>query len=177
MQGASGKITIIAIALLTLGACSKGDAPSLMNLRSDTGGPDEFLILPTSPLEAPEDFTALPQPTPGGTNRTDATPIADAVNALGGDGERAVSSGLTGAEQAIVSAASRYGVTTNIRAVLASDDLEWRQANNSRLLERLFNVSTYFRAYEAMSLDQYLELARLRGLGVWTPAAPPDGIN
>lgn len=177
MQGASSKITIVVIALLTLSACSKGDAPSLMNLRSDGAGPDEFLILPTKPLEAPEDFTALPQPTPGGANRTDATPIADAVNALGGDGARAESSGLRSTEQAIVSAASRYGVMANIRAVLASDDLEWRRANNSRLLERMFNVSTYFRAYEAMSLDQYLELARLRGLGVWTPAAPPDGSN
>ena len=46
-----------------------------------------------------------------------------------------------------------------------------------RMLERLFNVSVYFKAYAPMSLDQYLELLRLRNAGVWTPAVPPDGAG
>ena len=174
MQSALGKMALSAIVLLMLGACSQKD-PQLMNLRSDTSGPDEFQILPTKPLEAPEDFTALPEPTPGGSNRTDPTPTADAIDALGGDGARAVNSPLRSSEQAVVAHASRYGVATNIREDLAASDLEWRKQHNGRLLERLFNVSVYYRAYEKMSLDQYLELARLRRLGIWTPAAPPDG--
>jgi hypothetical protein len=46
--------------------------------------------------------------------------------------------------------------------------------NDGRLLERLFNVNVYFKAYRSQELDQYLELQRLRRLGIRTPAAPPD---
>lgn len=173
MQGALGKIAISAVVLLALTACSSNE-PQLLNLRSDNTGPDEFLILPTKPLEAPEDFTALPEPTPGGTNRADPTPRADAVSALGGDGERVIHSDLRSNEQGIVAHASRYGVSPDIREDLAAADLEWRRQNDGRLLERLLNVSVYFRAYRKMSLDQHLELERLRRLGIWTPAAPPE---
>ncbi len=172
MRGALGKISVTVAVLLALSACADKE-PELMNLRTDGTGPDEFLILPTKPLEAPEDFTNLPEPTPGGTNLADPTPIADAVNALGGDGARATSSELRAGEQGIVAHASRFGVTPGIRANLAVEDLEWRRQNDGRLLERLFGVNVYFRAYERMSLDQHLELERLRRLGVWTPAAPP----
>ena len=57
---------------------------------------------------------------------------------------------------------------------LAAEDLEWRRENNGRLLERLFNVNVYYSSYKPMSLDQHLELERLRQMGVWTPSAPPD---
>ncbi|HGG04293.1 MAG TPA: DUF3035 domain-containing protein [Aliiroseovarius sp.] len=176
MQGALSKMAILTVLLTALAACSQKE-PQLMNLRSDDSGPDEFRILPTKPLEAPEDFTTLPDPTPGGTNRTDPTPVADAVEALGGSGAQATSSTLRGGEVALVNHASRFGVAANIREDLAAADLEWRRDHNGRLLERLFNVSVYFKAYQAMSLDQYLELARLRRLGVWTPNVPPDGAQ
>jgi hypothetical protein len=42
------------------------------------------------------------------------------------------------------------------------------------VLERLFNVNVYFRAYQRQSLDKYAELDRFRRLGVRTPAAPPN---
>lgn len=174
MQGALAKIAMVSMVLVALGACSQG-TPELMNLTSDGSGPDEFLILPTKPLVEPASYETLPEPTPGGTNLTDPTPVADAVEALGGDGARATHSGLRGSEATLVSHAGRYGVSASIRADLAAEDLAWRQGHNSRLLERLFNVSTYFRAYEAMSLNKYLELNRMRQLGVWTPAAPPSG--
>ncbi len=176
MRGILGKFAVVATLLVALGACSQKE-PQLMNLRSDDSGPDEFVILPTKPLEEPADFNSLPAPTPGGSNLTDPTPVADAVEALGGSGAQAIHSGMRASEQAVVAHASRFGVSASIRSDLAAADLEWRRKNNGRLLERLFNVSVYFRAYEKMSLDQYLELARLRQLGVWTPAVPPDGAQ
>ncbi|NCO17608.1 MAG: DUF3035 domain-containing protein, partial [Alphaproteobacteria bacterium] len=42
-----------------------------------------------------------------------------------------------------------------------------------RLLERLFSVNVYFKAYLPMSLDQYAELARWRAAGAGNPSAPP----
>ncbi len=175
MRGAAGaRIAALTLALGVLAACSDKD-PRLLNLTTDGTGPDEFMILPGKPLQQPDDYTTLPEPTPGGTNLTDPTPVADAVEALGGDGARATNSPLRAGEGAVVSYAARYGVTPDIRDVLAAEDLQWRRDHNGRLLERLFNVTTYFKAYAPMSLDQYAELERLRALGVWTPQVPPDG--
>jgi hypothetical protein len=60
---------------------------------------------------------------------------------------------------------------------LAASDLEFRQVNRGLLLERAANVNVYFRAYAKQALDQHAELARLRGAGVRTPAAPPLPID
>ena len=35
-----------------------------------------------------------------------------------------------------------------------SEDLEWRRDNNGRVLERLFNVNVYYKAYRKQRLDQ-----------------------
>jgi hypothetical protein len=53
-------------------------------------------------------------------------------------------------------------------ATLASEDLDWRRDNNGRILERLFNVNVYYKAYRKQRLDQQAELARWRALGVRT---------
>ena len=172
MQGALGKMAMFAVVAAVLSACSQKE-PSLMNFRPDGTGPDEFQILPTKPLEQPDDFRTLPPPTPGASNRTDPTPFADAAEALGGSGAAATASPMRASERGVVSYASRYGVTAGIRETLAAEDLEWRRKHDGRLLERLFNTSVYFRAYRPMSLDQRAELERLRRLGVWTPSAPP----
>ncbi|MGG7644723.1 DUF3035 domain-containing protein [Rhodovulum sp. YNF3179] len=157
--------------LVTLAAC--GDrTPVLMNLSSDT--PDEFGIVPNKPLEMPEDYAALPAPNPGGPNRADATPEADAVAALGGSPAVLGRDGVPASERGLVSYATRFGVAPDIRTVLAREDLEWRRDNNGRLLERLFNVNVYYKAYRRMSLDRYAELERFRRAGVRTPAAPPE---
>lgn len=173
MRVSSVKFLTLGAVVLGLAACADRD-PSLMNLRATQDGPDEFAILPTKPLQEPKNYSDLPAPTPGQANLTDPTPKADAVAALGGN----LGSGkLRGGEGALVSAASRYGVSSNIREVLAANDLEWRKDNRGRVLERLFNVNVYYRAYEAMHLDQHRELERLRRKGLWTPAAPPEAVT
>lgn len=159
-------------AVLTLAACSGDRNPTLLNLSSSTVGPDEFAIVPNRPLEAPESFAELPNPTPGGANRTDVNPNADAIVALGG--RPGTSNVVPGSETGLVSSAGRYGVDPNIRALLAQEDLDFRRRKDGRVLERLFNVNVYFRAYRPQTLDKYAELERFRNLGVRTPAAPPQ---
>jgi len=172
MRGSHGRMILALAGLALLAACDSGD-PKLMNIRTDT--PDEFRVLPTKPLEQPTDYTALPAPTPGGTNLVDPNPRGDAVAALGGDASRTVANGrIFAGEQGLVSYVSRYGVPADIRTTLAAEDLQWRKDHNGKLLERMFNVNVYYKSYKPMALDQQLELARLRGLGIWTPTAPPD---
>lgn len=171
MRGMVGIRIAALVGLAALAACDGGD-PQLMNIR-DTR-PDEFSVLPTKPLEAPEDYAALPEPTPGGINLADPQPEAEAVAALGGNPDRLTRGNIYAGEQALISHSTRYGVPADIRDTLAAEDLAWREANNGRLLERLFNVTVYYDSYRPMSLDQYAELQRLRGLGVRTPSAPPD---
>jgi hypothetical protein len=159
--------------LVALSACGGKKVPELMNIRSASTGPDEFSILPTKPLEEPLSYSDLPDPTPGGANITDPTPNADAIEALGGNGGALQRDGQV-REGGLLASATRYGVTSDIRSVLAAEDLEFRRRNKGRPLERLFNVNVYFQAYRRMSLDQYLELERLRRLGIQTPSAPPE---
>ena len=164
----------LAMALLAaLSACGGRDAePNLLNIRQPRSeGPDEFAILPTKPLQVPQDRAALPPPTPGGTNLTDPTPQADATLALGGNA--GVLSRPSG-DGALIAYTGRNGVSPRIREELAAADLEFRRKNDGRLLERLFNSNVYFDAYEQMELDQYRELERLRRAGIRTSAAPPD---
>jgi len=160
-------ICVLVLTALTLSACGNDKLPNLMNLRSDTNGPDEFGILPVKQLELPKDLANLPEPTPNGSNLVDPTPEADAILALGGK------PGAGSNDAALVAFASRGGVTADIRTVLAAEDLRFRQNNNGRLLERWFKNTVYFRAYLPQSLDQQAELARWRARGVATPSAPP----
>lgn len=170
MWGMLAKRFAVFPALALVAAC--GGDPELMNI--STAKPDEFAVLPTKPLQAPEDYAALPPPTPGGTNLADPSPQADAVAALGGNPERLKRGQIAASERGLLAYAQRYGATPDIRQVLADEDLEWRRANNGRLLERLFNVNVYYSSYKPMSLDQHVELQRLRKMGIWTPSAPPD---
>lgn len=165
-------LILMAMAFLTLAACGGSDEPNLLNISQPRSeGPDEFAILPAKPLEMPADMAALPDPTPGGTNLTDPTPFADAAVAMGGNPEVLT---RRSADGALVAYAGRYGVDPAIRADLAAADLEYRRQNDGRLLERLFNVNVYFRAYEPLALDQYAELERLRRAGIRTSTVPPD---
>jgi hypothetical protein len=158
---------------LVAGCADRNREPELLNLANTTRGPDEFSILPTKPLQAPPDFQSLPPPTPGGRNLVDPTPDEDAVAALGGNPGALTRTGIPGTDGAIVTYASRYGVQPDIRQDLAAADLQYRRDNDGRLLERLFNVNVYFKAYKKQELDQYRELERFRRAGVRTPAAPP----
>jgi hypothetical protein len=165
----SAKLALVLAIGFTVTACGGGKIPNLINLRSDTNGPDEFGILPVKALEMPTDIASLPMPTPNGTNRVDPTPMSDAVAALGGK----ATFGGARADGAIVTYAARNGVSDTIRAELASADLDFRRRNDGLLLERLFKNTVYFKAYRRQSLDQQAELARWRAAGVSTPSAPP----
>ena len=166
---ARASIGILA-AVLLVAAC--GDRqPSLMNIRNADRGPDEFGIIPTKPLEDPPSLAELPVPTPGARNRVDPTPEADAVVALGG--RPGVVTTRAAADGALVNYSGRYGVSPSIRTELARADAEFRNGNRGKPLERLFNLTTYYRVYEPFSLDQERELDRFRRAGVPTPAAPP----
>lgn len=160
----------ILIAVLGLTAC--GSQGGLRDMRNPSGGPDEFSVVPGAPLELPETL-ALPTPTPGGQNRTDATPNADAIAALGGSPASAFAGGIPAQDQVLVAHAGRNGIEGDIRGVLASEDAAFR-ARRSRL--GAFNFlgrDQYFRAYARQKLDAYGELARFRAAGVQTPTAPP----
>ncbi|WP_151720260.1 DUF3035 domain-containing protein [Gemmobacter serpentinus] len=164
---ANPRAYLAAALMLALAACGGSDEPQLMNLRSTGDGPDEFAILPPKPLQMPPNLQALPTPTPGGSNITDPTPLADAVVALGGK------PGAGSNDAALVAYATRNGVAAGIRQTLAAEDLEFRRKNDGRLLERIFDVNVYYRAYAPMSLDQHAELERWRRAGAGNPSAPP----
>jgi hypothetical protein len=170
MQAAKGRAVIAISAMLILAGCAGDGPPQLMNLRSGQG-PDEFGILPPKPLELPENLSELPEPTLGGANRTDPQPFDDAIVALGG--KPGAAGGIPSGDSGLYSHAARFGVEGGIREKLAAEDLEWRRDNKGRILERLFNVNVYFKAYRKQWLDQQSELARWRKVGVKTPSAPP----
>jgi len=167
-------ISLLALAaVIGVSACARKEG-GMMNLRSSGAGPDEFAILPTKPLTQPKNYKVLPAPTPGGANLTDPTPRADAVVAMGGNPKYLTAAGVSRGDQGVIATASRYGVSGNIRDVLAREDKEFRKKHRGKLLERLFGVTVYFSAYQPMTLDRYGELERMRRAGVRTVAAPPD---
>ncbi|WP_420862109.1 DUF3035 domain-containing protein [Algirhabdus cladophorae] len=177
MRGKFGKLVLGTVIVLSVAACDRNKEPRLLNVKNTDAGPDEFGILPNKPLQTPENYSALPTPTPGGANLVDPTPNRDAVAALGGNPTRLNANGIPAGDGAIVNHASRYGRDATIRQRLASEDLEFRRRNDGRVLERLANVNVYFKAYRIQSLDRYSELERFRRLGVRTPAAPPEVVD
>lgn len=163
---------IIGIASLAgMAACS--DDQRLSNLDGSQNSPDEFLVLPTKPLNLPENLAVLPTPTPGGSNITDPSPQSDAVIALGGSPAALANNGIGADDQGLVSYAARNGSDPSIREVLAAEDAKWRSRHSRRLFERLAQSDVYNRAYEPLTLDPYTELERWRAAGARTPTAPP----
>ncbi|MFN3641307.1 MAG: DUF3035 domain-containing protein [Gemmobacter sp.] len=163
------RIVLAALAAtMALSACGNRDDVRLRSDRRAGAGPDEFAIVPPRPLEIPADLRALPEPTPGGANRTDQTPLDDAVAALGGR------PGAGGADAALVAAGTRLGVSPTVREDLAAEDAALRRRNRPRVLERLFGTDVYDRAYQRQAVRQYPELERWRSAGARTPSAPPD---
>ena len=159
--------------VLALAACSQPDRNSndtLINLRSASVSPDEFLVMPQKPLETPESLTDLPEPTPGGTNLADLDTTNTAITALGGRGN---GRGIPGSEAALVQAVRASGGTEpGIRETLRAEDQAYREDRSRRLarLEEDFEANLI---YSRMMLDPYAELERLKGKGVRLPTAPP----
>lgn len=147
-----------------LGGC--GQARSDGELRSPNS-PDEFMILPTKPLEMPQNMAALPTPTPGARNRVDYDPRAQAVASLTG---REAAAGTASAGSVIARAGP---VDPNIRAQLAAEDATWREENRGKLLPRLFARDPDDVTYGAVTLDAAAEYEAMRARGIAVPPAPP----
>lgn len=158
-------------AALGLAACSTDGRLTTL----ETGdGPDEFAILPTKPLQMPPDLAQLPPPTPGGSNITDPTPLADAVASLGGNPAHLSMQGVGAADAGLLAYTGRLGRAPDIRAVTAAEDQAFRARHGRRLLEIIAKANVYLRAYAPQTLDPYPELERFRRAGVRTPTAPPQ---
>lgn len=159
--------------MLTVSACAGSDG--LRQLNTPDNGPDEFNIVPNKPLETPDSYTSLPAPTPGQTNLTELTPKADAVEALGGNPRALLpTDDVPSRDAALVTQASRYGVTADIRSVLAEADAEFRRRRGRLTGLRIVKVDRYSEVYEGQALDPFAEAARFRKLGLPTPASPPS---
>ncbi len=165
------KAILAVLTAATLMACSSGERP-LHDMRSSTGGPDEFSVMPVGTLEIPATMT-LPPPTPGGANLTDPTPKADAIAVLGGNAAAANFGGIPASDAALVARAGRNGTQGDIRAVLATEDARFRAGKKRLGFLSILSRDRYFRAYAGSALDAYAELARFRAAGVATPTAPP----
>ncbi len=162
---------------LVLAGCGNSDQPILMHAATGGESPDEFGVLPTKPLQMPTDLAALPEPTPGGRNLVDPTPMEDAVAALGGNPAALARTGVPAGDGALLAHAGRFGTNAAIRDQLAAEDLDYRRRHDGRLLERLFSVNVYYKAYRPFALDQTAELDRWRGAGARTPSAPPYQVK
>ena len=155
------------LAALALAGCQDGGLAGTLRSAGVGQSPDEFLVLPTRPLEMPPDFAALPPPTPGAVNRVDYRPRAEAIAGLTGQPATATASGA-----ALVARAGP--ADPSIRARLAVEDAEWRATHRGRLLERWFSRNREALAYREMRLDAAAEFERLRARGYRVPPAPPN---
>lgn len=162
---------IVSVGLIALLAGCVGGDRGLRDLRQNGGGPDEFGVLPSNPLVMPETAANLPPPTPGGVNRADPTPEADAVAVLGGRPNALNAAGIPAGDAALVTAARRNGVDPAIRSTLAQEDAAFRTRRGR--LSLFGGRDRYFPAYSRQALDAYAELQRFRNAGVTTPTAPP----
>ncbi|QBF33743.1 hypothetical protein CFI11_21385 [Thalassococcus sp. S3] len=164
-------IAIIILGSLALAGCSN---TGLRDLRSNSGGPDEFLVQPVKPLSAPDSYSALPTPMPGGANLVDPQPRADAVVALGGRASALSSQGVPASDAALVGQTGRYGVQSGIRASLAEEDEAFRRRRGRLTQFQLFRTDRYNQVYRRQSLDPFDETDRFRRTGAQTSTSPPQ---
>lgn len=161
---------IILGSAITLGGCSSG---GLKQFTNNSNGPEEFMVMPVKPLTDPSNYTALPTPTPGGSNLVDMNPRADAVVALGGRASALENQGVSTGDVALVNHTGRYGVPSNIREDLAETDAKFRKRKTRATRWRLFSKDRYGEAYKNAGTNPFDETKRLRRGGVNTPTSPP----
>lgn len=157
--------TLMMVATALAGCQGRGPA-GILRSAGIGGTPDEFMVLPTKPLEMPESMAALPPPTPGTSNRVDYHPKEEAVAGLTGRPALATTNG-----GALVARAGP--VDPNVRTELATEDVEWRATHHGLFFERLFTRDKASLVYRPMVLDAPAELERLRRMGVEVPPPPP----
>ena len=155
---------------LALSACAN---TGLRQLRNPSDGPDEFMIQPVKPLENPASYSELPPPTPGQSNVTDRSGVAEGALALGGR-VKSPTAGIPASDGALVTRASRFGVDGNVRADLAAQDEKFRKRKARFTQIRLVPIDRYNEAYKREALDPNAEARRWRRAGARTPSAPPN---
>lgn len=164
-------VIVLAGALAVSGCAQKG----LRLIQKPGTGPDEFLVLPANPLSAPENYSSLPAPTPGGRNLTDPNPRAEAVAALGGKpGALVPGSTVPSGDTALVTASSRYGVEAEVREALAEEDAKFRHRNRYLGRIKILPVDRYEQLYKKQSLDPFAVSDQFRRAGAATPSSPPE---
>lgn len=158
-----------------LAACSsKGDDIALKRIKDKGNGPNEFTILPTKPLQAPDDFNSLPAPAPGTANLVDPRPKEDGAVALGGNPAAMQGTAPAASDSGLVRHASRFGAPAGIRQQVRQEDIETRRQRGRVNLIRIGNSDDYTEAYKQQWLDASREERRLRQRGIETPSAPPS---
>jgi hypothetical protein len=161
---------LVVLAALALAACEGGVA-GVLRSSGATSTPDEFMVLPTRPLEMPENFAALPPPTPGRASRVDYQPHAEAIAGLTG------APGPAGNADGTVLVAQAGPRQPGIRQALAVEDAEWRETHRGLLIPRLIAKDRDTVTYQPMILDAPSEFERLRAAGVAQPPAPPQSLD
>ncbi len=159
---------LLVLPVLVAGCANTG----LRELRSTSKGPDEFGIQPVAALQEPDSFNVLPTPTPGGSNRTDRSALAEGMQAFGGSlGDP--NAPVPASDGALVQHASRLGVSGNIRETLAETDAQFRRRKARFTQYRIVPVDRYNQVYRPAALDAQAERARWQRAGARTPSAPP----
>jgi hypothetical protein len=147
---------LLCATMIALVACSSG-TPQLMNLRNTEEGPDEFAVLPTAPLEIPENLASLPEPTPGAPTASTPTRRLTRSRRLA---ETQPARAVAGAD--LVSYTTRFGVSerhppgSRRRGRRLPPPQRWSHPRTHVRHQRLF------RGVSKQSLDRYAELERLR---------------
>ena len=159
----------LVLTTMALSACAN---KGLREIRSNSTGPDEFIVDPKAELTLPGDLSALPTPTPGAGNRTDIDPQKELIVSLGGR-PASETAPVPASDGALVTAASRYGVTQNIRGTLAAEDAEFRRRKSRFTQYRLFPEDRYNEAYSDLTLDARSTADAWRRAGASTPSYPP----
>jgi hypothetical protein len=163
------RIAYLVLIPLVLGACAN---KGLRDLQNVSDGPNEFMIQPAKPLEAPASYSDLPPPTPGQANRTDRSALNEGVIAFGGKPESA-NAGIPASDGALVQHASRMGVAPDIRTDLAESDAKFRKRKGRFTQIRIVKVDRYNQAYRRQTLNADSEAARWRNAGARTPSYAP----
>ncbi len=132
---------------------------------------DEFAVLPTIPLEIPDDVTTLPVPNDG-QNLVDKRPKASAIAALGG--RVGVARRTSGDDASLLGVAMRFGVEPDIAEVLYKEGAAARRSARGTGIERAFGYNAVKRAYKNQTLNEEAEAARLLALGVFVPQKIDD---
>ena len=164
-------VMIVVVMGMLLAACSNDQG--IRRLSSEGDGPDEFRVVPSKPLEAPANYSSLPTPTPGGTNRTDLDPTGDAIVALGGSRKAASSTNIPSGDAGLVNYTGRNGRSADIRQTLYAEDEKFRKGRGRFSNIRIVKTDVYNEVYKKYHLDARQEQERWRQGGAQTPAAPP----